>query len=109
MNYQVFIQNPAEKKFMASVVGLPNVTANGVTEREAIDKLKVILNSRFKNGKLVTIYVPQRVDLLTEENSEKSDPWIANMGIFEDDPTFDDFLAEVNTYRNEIDATRDIS
>jgi hypothetical protein len=24
------------------------------------------------------------------------------MGIFQDDPTFDDFLAEVNTYRNEI-------
>jgi hypothetical protein len=26
------------------------------------------------------------------------------MGIFQDDPTFDDFLAEINTYRNEIDA-----
>ncbi len=23
--------------------------------------------------------------------------WFANMGIFQDDPTFDDFLAEVNT------------
>ncbi len=29
------------------------------------------------------------------------------MGIFQDDPTFDDFLAEVNTYRNEVD-TADI-
>jgi hypothetical protein len=25
------------------------------------------------------------------------------MGIFQDDPTFDDFLVEVNTYRNAID------
>jgi hypothetical protein len=24
------------------------------------------------------------------------------LGIFQDDPTFDDFLAEVNTYRNAI-------
>jgi hypothetical protein len=35
--------------------------------------------------------------------SYPNDPWIANMGIFQDDPTFDDFLAEVNTYRNAID------
>jgi hypothetical protein len=28
--------------------------------------------------------------------------WIANTGIFQDDLTFDDFLAEVNTYRNAI-------
>jgi hypothetical protein len=26
------------------------------------------------------------------------------MGIFHDDPTFDDFLAEVNNYRNEVDS-----
>jgi hypothetical protein len=25
------------------------------------------------------------------------------MGIFQDDPTFDDFLSEVNNYRNEVD------
>jgi hypothetical protein len=26
------------------------------------------------------------------------------MGIFQDDPTFDDFLAEVNNYHNEVDS-----
>jgi predicted RNase H-like HicB family nuclease len=36
MQYQVFVKNPAESEFMASVVGLPNVTANGITEKEAI-------------------------------------------------------------------------
>jgi hypothetical protein len=43
------------------------------------------------------------IDVPSDRSSEKSDPWIANMGIFQDDPTFDDFLVEVNTYRNEID------
>jgi hypothetical protein len=37
---------------------------------------------------------------------EPSDPWIANMGIFQDDPTFDDFLAELSTYRNSITSGR---
>jgi predicted RNase H-like HicB family nuclease len=101
MQYQVFVQNSAERNFMASVVGLPHVTANGVTEKEAIDKLRDILNSQFTNGKLVTI----DIDLPSEGSIEKSDPWIANMGMFQDDPTFDDFLAEVNNYRNEVDST----
>jgi hypothetical protein len=43
------------------------------------------------------------IDLPHERSPEKSDPWIANMEIFQDDPTFDDFLAEINTYRNGID------
>jgi predicted RNase H-like HicB family nuclease len=99
MQYQVFVQNPTDRTFMASVVGLPNLTANGITEKEAIDRLKNILDAQFKNGKLVTI----DIDVPSERSPEPIDPWIANMGIFQDDPTFDDFLAEVNTYRNEID------
>ncbi len=34
MQYQVFIQNPADRLFTASVVGLPNVKSNGTTEEE---------------------------------------------------------------------------
>jgi predicted RNase H-like HicB family nuclease len=101
MQYQVFVQNPTDQTFMASVVGLPNVTANGITEKEAIDRLKSILNSQFKNGKLVTI----DIDVPSEKSSEKSDPWITNAGIFKDDPTFDDFLSEMEAYRNEVNST----
>jgi predicted RNase H-like HicB family nuclease len=107
MQYQVFVQkttvgeaSPLENRtFMASVVGLPNLTASGITEKEAIDRLKSILGAQFKHGKLVMI----DIDVSWESLSETSDPWIANMGIFQDDPTFDDFIAEINTYRNEID------
>jgi hypothetical protein len=101
MQYQVFVQNPADHTFMASIVGLPNITANGVTEKEAINKLKGILDDQFKNGKMVTI----DVDLPCEESSKSGDPWIDNIGIFQDDPTFDEFLLEVKAYRNEVDRT----
>jgi predicted RNase H-like HicB family nuclease len=105
MQYQVFVQNPAERSFMASIVGLPNLTANGITEQEAIERLKDILDAQFKNGKLVTI----DIDVPSDRSSESNDPWIANMGIFQDDPTFDDFLSEINTYRNEIDTAENHS
>jgi predicted RNase H-like HicB family nuclease len=103
MQYQVFVKNPAESEFMASVIGLPNVAANGITEKEAIDKLKVILDAQFRNGKLVTI----DIDIPSKGTEEKSDPWLDNMGIFRSDPTFDEFLVEVNNYRNEVDSIED--
>jgi hypothetical protein len=78
-----------------------------ITSGRLRQRLKGILDAQFKHGKLVTICVPQRyandIDVPSDRSPEPSDPWIANMGIFQDDSTFDDFLAEVNTYRNEID------
>jgi predicted RNase H-like HicB family nuclease len=100
MQYQVFVQKPTDQTFMASVVGLPNITANGITEKEAIDRLKSILDAQFKNGKLVTI----DIDVPSEKSPGKSDPWITNAGIFKDDPTFDDFLAEMKAYRDDVDS-----
>ena len=101
MQYQVFIQNPADRQFTASVVGLPNVKSNGTTEEEAIISLKGLLMDQFKSGKFVTI----DVDVSDEGAKKETDPWLNNIGIFQDDPTFDDFLAEVKTYRSEVDAT----
>jgi hypothetical protein len=48
MQDRVFVQNPSvgeaspleNRTFMASVVGLPNLTANGISEKEAIDYLR---------------------------------------------------------------------
>jgi hypothetical protein len=100
MQYQVFIQNPADRLFTASVVGLPNVQSNGTTEEEAIVSLKSLLIDQFRSGKFVTI----DVDVSDEGATKENDPWLSNIGIFQDDSTFDDFLTEVQTYRSEVDA-----
>jgi predicted RNase H-like HicB family nuclease len=109
MQYQVFIQNPTDRLFTASVVGLPEVRSNGTTEEEAIASLKGLLMAQFQSGKLVTITVPEGavndVDVSSDGSINQSDPWLSNMGLFQDDPTFDEFLAEVEIYRREIDAT----
>ncbi len=74
-----------------------------ITSSRLRQRLKSILDAQFKNGKLVTIDIDVPSDRwrsLPDVIAEPNDPWIANMGIFQDDPTFDDFLAEVNAYRN---------
>lgn len=98
MQYQVFVQNPADRTFTASAVGLPNVMTNGVTEQEAIDKLKKILEAQFMRAKFVT------VDVGTSQESTASA--YVPAGAFKNDPTFDDWMekmAEIRQADNEIE------
>ncbi|WP_339384952.1 hypothetical protein [Iningainema tapete] len=59
---------------------------------------KLTSENQLANGELVTIEIDQ------ERSPQETDPWIKHMGIFADDPTFDDFLAEVAAYRQLVDA-----
>jgi predicted RNase H-like HicB family nuclease len=96
MQYQVFVQNDAKQGFVASVVGMPHLLGEGATENEAIAQVKAALESQLATGKIVIIEVNAHAN-------RETDPWIKNMGIFADDPTFDDFLAEVAAYRQQVD------
>lgn len=39
-----------------------------------------------------------------EEDISSDNPWIKYTGMFKDDPQFDDFLAEMESYRQELDS-----
>jgi hypothetical protein len=44
------------------------------------------------------------IDINPNLPAPENDPWLKNLGLFADDLTFDDFLAEVAAYRQSIDA-----
>jgi len=98
MQYQVFVQSHTDNHFLASVVGMPNLSVEGATEAEAIAKVTTALEAQLATGKFVMVEVE------TQSSQPDSDPWIKHMGIFADDPTFDDFLTEVAAYRQQMDA-----
>jgi predicted RNase H-like HicB family nuclease len=98
MQYQVFVQNQSEQSFIASVVGIPNLTVEGKTEKEAIAKVKAALESQLAIGKFIMI------DINPNLPTPETDPWLKHLGLFANDPTFDDFLAEVAAYRQSVDA-----
>lgn len=102
MQYQVFVQNSADQKFVASVVGMPTVSGEGETEAEAIAQAKAALESKLSTGKLVTIQVGSANQLI-ESINRQTDPWLKHLGLFADDPTFEDFLEEVAAYRQQMD------
>lgn len=61
MQYQVFIQSRSEQNFVASVVGMPNLTVEGRTEEEAISNAKSALEEKLATGRFVTIEVNPEV------------------------------------------------
>lgn len=103
MQYQVLVRKPSEQHFVASIVGLSDVVADGRTEEEAIAKIKAALTSQLAVSKLVTIEIESEDIDREEEQGETIDPWIRHAGIFADDPTFDDFLEEIAAFRRRVD------
>ena len=117
MQYQVLVRKPAETHFIASVVGLSDVVADGQTEEEAIGNVKVVLASQLESAKLVTIEVESShhfgLDAALQHGqtneadhafeTEESSPWKKRAGAFADDPTWDDFLEEIAVYREQVD------
>jgi predicted RNase H-like HicB family nuclease len=94
MQYQVLVQNPSQSHFVASIVGMSGVIAEGETEAEAVSRVKTALEAQLETAKFITIEVSQPRNFAT-------DPWLKHFGVFADDPTFDDFLEEVAAYRQQ--------
>jgi predicted RNase H-like HicB family nuclease len=101
MQYQVFVQNESEQHFVASVLGIPNLTVEGKTEEEAISNVKSALEAQLAKGKFVTIEVD------AEKESNQHIDQMKYAGIFASDPTFDDFMEKLATIRKESNATVD--
>ncbi len=74
MQYQVFVKSGSENHFVASVVGMPNLTVEGRTEEEAIVNAKAALKAQLATGKFVTIEINPE-DWLNETVSQIEKPF----------------------------------
>ncbi|BAZ38653.1 hypothetical protein NIES4101_45930 [Calothrix sp. NIES-4101] len=101
MRYQVFVRSQNEHHFIASVVGMPNLTVEGTTEAEAISNAKSTLEAQLARGKFVSIEVNSELE--TSENT----PQMKYAGILANDPSFDDFMDKLALIRQESNALTD--
>lgn len=96
MQYQVFVQNQANNGFIASVIGLPGCLAEGETKEEAIAKAKTALQAHLAQGEIVTIEVEPTI-------GQEANPLLKHFGRFKEDTTFDDYLADIEAHRRQVD------
>jgi len=97
MTYQVFLQKQPNRGYTATVLGWADCAVEGNTKEEALIKARTAVTERLSAGEIVNI------DIKPREKEDSENPWVKNFGRFKNDRTFDNMLAEVESYRREID------
>lgn len=93
MTYQVFVRQTADRGYLAAPLLCTDCVAQGKTRDEALANLKSMLEARLAEGEIVTL-----------EAGQAEHSWQPGKGMFRNDPTFDDSLGEIESYRREVDA-----
>jgi len=94
MILSIFVQPNPAKGYLARVLGWPDFVVEGTTKEDALEKVKTELAHRLAEGEIVRLHY---------EPAPDSHPWMKFAGMWKDDTTFDDFLEEMRTYRQELD------
>ena len=100
MNIPVLIE-PVENNGFRATGGLPfEITAEGATRDEALHRLRAKIEKRMAAGAIV---VPLDITPAGEN------PWIQGVGMFRDDPQFDEWQDAISQYRRQVDEDIDPS
>lgn len=96
MEITVLIEPVANNGYRAKTGEPLPLTADGTTREEALRKLRELLNQRLRHGsELIS------VDLQADP---ADNPWLAMAGMYDpNDPLVQDWLREVERYREEVD------
>ena len=95
MTYDVILRKH-KHKYIARVRNWPELIVEADTREAAITQIKAQLID----------YLSQPPEVLHIELGQDTDadhPWLQFAGMWADDPTWDDFVAEVDAYRQKID------
>jgi hypothetical protein len=93
MTYDVLLLQ-RNQKYIARVRQWPDVMAEDDTEAGALALVEARLQDFFKQVKIV------QLDITPPHNLH---PWAKWAGVFDDDDDWDEFQADVDTYRQDVD------
>jgi predicted RNase H-like HicB family nuclease len=95
MKMDVFLTPTANNGYMAQVLAWPEMKLEATTREQALGLARTTIMQHLAQGEVV------KVEIKPEELEH---PWLKFAGTWADDPTFDDFVAEMERYRRELDA-----
>jgi predicted RNase H-like HicB family nuclease len=96
MRYTVFLKQ-RDGQYWAVVPLLPSCSAQGRTRKEVLQNLRVAIEETLADMEITT------VEVNIPSHTATSNPWLETAGMFQDDPLFDEMLAEVAAYRQALD------
>ena len=96
MKYLVLVEKH-DGVYTATVPALPGCRSQGVTEKEALQNIQAVIADLLSRVTVATVEVeapPNGLSLHT---------WSRFAGMWKDDPSFDDFLAQIEENRRGLD------
>jgi predicted RNase H-like HicB family nuclease len=94
LTYSALVKSEPDGGFSAVVLGLSDCKSSGKTENEALENLQQLLQKHLQNSKIVTL----EIDSLQTDN-----PWLKVAGMYNDNPLFDEVLADIEAERRKLD------
>ena len=92
---RVLLKNEADGSVSATLLGWPECKVYGKTRSQALQQLQELVNQQLIEGEIVSVKL---------KSTHLDNPWMRIAGKYKDDPLFDDFLADIEAYRHELDA-----
>ena len=93
-NYSILIETPKTGGYRATAIGLPNCHAKGSTRDLALQNIRQLSIARLDRGEIVTLKI---------NSPQPEHPWTKFAGMFQNDPQFEEVLADIQAYRQEVE------
>ncbi len=93
-NWNILLENADNGSTLATVLEVPDLQTIDKTKQGAIKKVRHLLQKRLAKAEIIQISVP--IESTPEEN-----PLMKFAGIFENDPDFQEIIAEIRAERED--------
>ncbi|MCE7990175.1 MAG: hypothetical protein DYG89_54230 [Caldilinea sp. CFX5] len=100
ISYDILLTRQANDGYLARPVLMPELVVAGKDEQEALARVREALAEQQTERRVVHITLP------TSQSTE-DDPWLRFAGMWQDDPNWEQFLADIASYRQAVDAQTD--
>ena len=92
MTYQILVKRQSPRKYEATLLSWPSLRSEAATKEEALTQIRAAIVEWLAGGEIIEMDIPGTAPVLASGYAE-------TFGMFKDDPTFDEFIHEVNRYR----------
>jgi predicted RNase H-like HicB family nuclease len=92
MTYRILLRNKPSDGYVATALALPDCTVEAPTREEAIERIHHAIEELLHEGEIIEIEV-------AHPQSEIGADYAETFGLFRADPTYPEFLHEVEAYR----------
>lgn len=94
LKYDVLIEQTNGKGYTARLLAWPETVVEAPTRESALLQMRVLLLERLAKADVVTLEI---------QRTEIGHSWAPFAGMWADDPSFEEFQAEIQRYRREVD------